>query len=95
MPKEYIEREPLIDWLTKPTGFKTFCEDCTDIDCLDCIVDVIKNRLPEDVVEVVHGKWLQNEPETIYCSECNYSVWSYYNTPYCPNCGAKMDGKEE
>lgn len=49
----------------------------------------------KDFVEVVHGRWLQNEPETIYCSECNYSVWSYYNTLYCSNCGAKIDGEKK
>lgn len=44
-----------------------------------------------DVTKVVHGKWLQDEPATVYCSECSYRVWAYNNTPYCPHCGAKMD----
>ena len=29
------------------------------------------------------------------CSNCGYGVMSWNNTPYCPNCGAKMRGKEE
>lgn len=54
---EYIEREALIDWLTKPTGFKTNCEDCTSIDCLDCIVgEAIRNAPTVDVVPVVRCK---------------------------------------
>ena len=52
----------------------------------------IANFPTVDAVEVVHGRWLQDEPATVYCSECNYRANAYNNTPYCPNCGAKMDG---
>lgn len=55
-----------------------------------------------DVAEVVHGKWVKNEEESqkhieaiYFCSACqNWEAWGEtekYN--YCPNCGAKMDGK--
>ena len=63
----------------------------------------IKNKAKEDflvlcrgtanVVEVKHGKWKQG-----CCSECGYNwgkdapIASVPN--FCPNCGAKMDGKE-
>ena len=50
-----------------------------------------------DVVEVVHGRWVEKEKYTfgiMYdCSLCedrildNGHPWNY-----CPNCGAKMDG---
>lgn len=50
-----------------------------------------------DVVEVVHGWWvtrksIHNE-EFYVCSVCgtaNDDIWRY-----CPNCGAKMDGRKE
>ena len=51
-----------------------------------------------DVVEVRHGKWVRrdailfdNEVVWYKCSECN-TTWGVRNN-YCPNCGAKMDGK--
>lgn len=55
-----------------------------------------------DVVEVKHGYWhlLDNcANEGVYCSICNKKVYktNYANqkikSKYCPNCGAKMDGK--
>ena len=62
-----------------------------------------------DVVEVRHGKW-EKDPIAIRgvgeiydyrCSVCTarahkgeYGNYDYI-TSYCPNCGAKMDGKGE
>ena len=52
-----------------------------------------------DVVEVVHGKWIPvtNGRGGSECNMCHAYAPSYqsgaeYNSPYCPNCGAKMDG---
>ena len=74
------------------------------------IIDRIYSAPTADVVEVKHGEWLQTkEPlgykdvDCIECSACRDS-WiidedfdfefhkQYWN--YCPNCGAKMDGKD-
>ena len=55
-----------------------------------------------DVVEVKHGEWhlLYNcANEGVYCSVCHKKVYKtdYANqkikSPFCPNCGAKMDKK--
>ena len=63
---------------------------------IDMILNAILHHVPTvDAVEVVHGRWLQDEPATVLCSECNYRANAYNNTPYCPNCGAKMDGGNE
>ena len=49
-----------------------------------------------DAVEVVHGRWVfENNPymrdSWLYrCTACD--ARSGDNSPYCPNCGAKMDG---
>lgn len=45
-----------------------------------------------DVVEVKHGEWKDLSSAEWQCSECNYKVERWNNTPYCPNCGARMDG---
>lgn len=50
------------------------------------------------LVEEKHGKW----DDKGNCSACgknvyddmNADIWSRYTPPFCPNCGAKMDGKE-
>ena len=55
-----------------------------------------------DVAPVVHGKWAPSErnPSFLVCSVCGdcyvYDEWVYERKwRYCPNCGAKMDGKGE
>ena len=56
-----------------------------------------------DVVEVVHGEWLETKyPDVYQCSECYYEWYVTgicrktpidNNAFYCPCCGAEMDGK--
>lgn len=57
-----------------------------------------------DAAPVRHGRWIDegrygvNFPHHVWqCSECGDQV-TEIDTPwyrYCPNCGAKMDGKED
>ena len=53
-----------------------------------------------DAVPVVHGKWIEDH-DYLKCPECGVMVkWDFTffdigNWNYCPNCGAKMDGKGE
>ena len=51
-----------------------------------------RNLIPAaDVAPVVHGRWIKGSSNP-YCSKC--FVECRDETPFCPNCGAKMDGKE-
>lgn len=49
-----------------------------------------------DVAPVVHGKWV-NKNDTPHCTVCDYipafdvALDDIYYSPFCPNCGAKMD----
>lgn len=64
------------------------------------------NRIIEqptaDVVEVVHGYWIdaypEIEPNPMFaygiCSVCGFEQSISNTLAYCPNCGAKMDGKK-
>lgn len=59
-------------------------------------------KIKYDVAEVRHGKWIDNsyplEGFPIYrfnCSLCNYLTSKIGQMKFCPNCGAKMDGKKE
>lgn len=48
-----------------------------------------------DVAEVRRGEWVEDNYGYFHCSECGYEHDSpEYITPYCPNCGAKMDEEE-
>ena len=50
------------------------------------------NKLPPaDVAEVKHGEWVHGECVS-HCSECGVETYLEHITPYCPNCGARMDG---
>ncbi|MBQ7800645.1 MAG: hypothetical protein IJ370_09140 [Oscillospiraceae bacterium] len=62
----------------------------------------IVSKLPTaDVAEVKHSKWLKDDNGN-FCSNCMAGVKDQNNKPfkildfnYCPNCGAKMDGRRE
>ena len=85
---EYIEREALLCFANNHKG--------STIDANDIA------RFPTaDVVEVRHGYW-----DDCMCSVCGAVNPTLYldewemkyrckEVPYCPNCGAKMDGKGE
>ena len=51
-----------------------------------------------DVAPVVHGKWetSSDRPDSLICSvcKCGFDMWKHDPHNYCPNCGAKMDEKE-
>ncbi|MBO5831585.1 MAG: hypothetical protein J6R01_08270 [Alistipes sp.] len=42
-----------------------------------------------------HGRWMTYDGEAT-CSLCKFTTfgWAEWAFDYCPNCGAKMDGKE-
>lgn len=56
-----------------------------------------------DVAPVVHGRWIDAYPDIEpnpmfmygFCSECGFEQGISKYLKYCPNCGAKMDEKEE
>lgn len=87
---EYIERE-------------NYCENvchCANEYC-DKESCQIWKAPAADVAPVVHGRWIGSSG--IFqgkCSVCGYMTydksadWARNYWPHCPNCGAKMDGKD-
>ena len=91
---EYIEREALERYIRK------------EFSHLAGLLNYIRMYCPTtDVVEVRRGEWVEWGDEmlgTVYmCSVCKVDFVTEVGTPsdnlwnYCPNCGAKMDGKGE
>ena len=61
----------------------------------DAIDAVIENAPTIDAVPVVHGRWLVDGATGInFCSECNTDAVEA-GTPFCPECGAKMEDGDE
>lgn len=56
------------------------------------IADIIDDVPEVDAVPVVHAQWMLEPRERciVVCSNCHAGCFS--RTPYCPLCGAKMDG---
>lgn len=88
---EYIEREAVIDLITRRYENPEICTQ--EI-----------NGIPvADVSQVVHGRWddsgrytFQSGSTAVRCTNCGCALteseYRLNNWNYCPVCGAKMDG---
>ena len=90
---DYISREAAIDRLNKnlsACNHGTFSEMC-----YSDAIETVKHLPAADVEPVRHGWWVDIWGNYT-CSECEY-MWedSGYKTPFCPECGAKMDLEED
>lgn len=63
------------------------------------VADMLTHFPAADVAEVRHGRWVKDEFGS-RCGACG--LYAYrdkfdkpWESPYCPNCGAKMDDVEE
>lgn len=79
---------------------RPYAEDTKHI-IWDDHIDLARYLIDNDVKQVVHGRWEQ-QLGIDHCSICHkvrpYDVQAdtveYWQCDYCPNCGAKMDLKE-
>lgn len=89
---DLISRSDAICAITK----KRFAEE---------IIGVLVHMPSVDAEPVRHGEWKMTDayPHRLYCLRCyrsivpNVKLIDKYSIPtdYCPNCGAKMDGRVE
>lgn len=98
MKKELIEKAALkdsVDGLSRDYG---------RFDC-SAVFDTIDDAPLIDAVEVRHGFWVFDSgdeySDRYHCSECGKEIdicneiVAEPKPNYCPNCGAKMDGRRE
>jgi ssDNA-binding Zn-finger/Zn-ribbon topoisomerase 1 len=97
---DLISRAAAIDYLMTNMGWRD--EDGYEVDDADekraIITDLVNGIHAVDAAPVVHARWQGVSPfvDTEECSNCRYNIQSEeLETPYCPWCGAKMDGHGE
>ena len=97
MSKEYVEREVISEGIRKyyyKNPPNSSYQEGFDRG-LDKAQRVILDAPVADVVEVRHGRWLCVDTDTeqfFLCNRCKKK--EYWESNYCPNCGAIMDGDE-
>lgn len=98
---EYIERKEALRRFTFEHGNYIPEVDVDNFPNTVSIKDIrrIIREIPAaDVAPVRHGKWVKTNNGVCYWHECSLCHERQYKSEwfsnYCPNCGAKMDGKE-
>ena len=99
MPKEYIEREALLNEIEekRPLNWTDTEAEITEQLDYDTFENLVKSQPTADVQEVRHGKWLPTRhPDQKRCSVCDVISFialypCIYKADYCPNCGAIID----
>ena len=100
---EYIKREDALEKL------QVLWDEIHDLygwgidpDCkvgIDESMRVVSSVPSADVGPVKHGEWedtnLKNGDIGWRCSVCGFGVRRLNANHYCPNCGARMDGKSD
>lgn len=86
---EYINRGTAI---AKLTALEVTEPNATMVDAKRVLADIPA----ADVAPVVHGRWVTHYRSGTpvaegYVSTC-CDIWKKRKSPYCPHCGAKMDG---
>ena len=83
----YINQEALIN-KQQEANDKLFAEN-------ERLKKLLEEVRAADVAPVRYGWWIADDYAYNRCSACGWE-WDdrEYVTPYCPNCGAKMDGDE-
>lgn len=83
---EYIDKNELFTTIGEKNGRMPLWLD-----------EILMECKAADVAPVVLGEW-KTIDGTSRCSECGYipaydnSIDDLFYSPFCPNCGAKMDG---
>ena len=102
---EYVEKETLLRQAIEERRFLLRLEDVVNGDSVvfrtvyKDLAEFIRNAPTADVAPVRHARWERDEDGDWRCTGCRETVAicdegreRTYRKPYCPNCGARMDG---
>lgn len=105
MAKAYIDTEELLTTLEDYIEYDTFDmyqEEPLINMSFEQLEDIVTSLPTADVVEVVHGEWVDDTGQLdsvkqYKCSNCGKKPivnmnWVTILSNYCPDCGTKMDG---
>lgn len=90
----------MADMILRAAAIKAFDDERVDRYYGDVspesVIKVIESIPAVDAVPVVHGKWIDENPDLylnprMRCSVCEQVEMPLVGWNYCPNCGAKMD----
>lgn len=90
----------MAEYIRKDVLTRVYMEKGKDKLRLATVINELEMLPAADVAPVVHGKWVYGEDVDIQCSVCGVDAltegdYRQVKSRYCPNCGAKMDLKEE
>jgi len=102
MADDFITRKDLEKWI------RTEMASLDTEDDREFVIERLRKEIPAaDVQPVRHGRWghrwicsnMTGYEYACTCSECGKPTYRMSTLepmpPYCPNCGAKMDGGEQ
>ena len=95
---DYIERQKAIQWVK--TECNPYGKPTLDFESGKKVIEHLERMPSADVAPVVHSQWIKTE-DGAECENCGreavYQIvddhWEY--EPWCPHCGAKMDGERK
>ena len=93
MPR-YIDADVLLELIDEfePENWTDSDRELQAVNDFELFRSLVKAEPTADVVEVKHGEWVWDKRYSDYtCNLCGN--WDLETPNYCPNCGAKMDGK--
>lgn len=89
---EYIKRKAALA-LVKPDAPEDEKAAVTIATAKKLVRSIVRRTPAADVAPVVHGRWLCVDTDTeqfFLCNRCKKK--EFWESNYCPNCGARMDG---
>lgn len=83
---KYIDADKVVDKLVKADNF--YWDSIID---QDNAISVIEAAPAVDVAPIIHARWDIDKENTFFPYRCSFcGMTELAQTPYCPNCGAKM-----
>lgn len=91
---DYIDRDAVISEIERREALMVGDKRIS----VDAMKSFIKNRPAVDVAPVRHGRWEPGNPICPVCDgdkfkDLDADIWCDWMPDFCPNCGAKMDGR--